>query len=334
MDLSKKVKWIIVAALIVASICTAVFMLFFSSEDERTSETANRHNQAQKNEISLAGQQGENTPLPVNFREVKTDRWSGKNTGKKLKQLKVKEKAILIHNNGNPISTDIFKGENSGGNYLIAVYCSRYNGVPMQSCYFTTEPNGDKSSLIRRVTEEESRRETFEYAAASADKEIRNFSWEEKSDSVVLSQFDTTLRLTRESDEVTINDKEGSVWNVEVLSELRKEKASRLHFYDTELSAAQKGQTLISYEPTGRKTAQDEPLGFATEDLSSMSKRYGKWKFFNDTGDSLKTNSMIRAANISGPLTLRLSHVINMKKTFGGKRTFKTGTIRIWTADK
>lgn len=116
----------------------------------------------------------------------------------------------MLHNNGNPIETDIFADSESQGNYLVAVYHTQENGVEVEHYYFTNEPDSDREGLVMRVSESElSWRKSVGSIADSvkAGGEVKTYTWYHKKNTALLAALSTTVIVKRESFNATIDGK-------------------------------------------------------------------------------------------------------------------------------
>ncbi len=293
---------------------------------------------------------------PLNCQERRVDEWSIRDSLAELEKNEETIEGTLIHNNGKPIETNIFANSESHGNYLVAVYYTQENGVKIEHYFFTNEPDGDRKDLVNRVSESEiSRKNSVNTIAASAKAgdEFKTYTWDHKKNSTLLATLSTNVTLKRKSSNATINGKKGSVWDVRTFTQLERVKAVRINGYRTRLSVDQTNQKLLSYGPVGDKSggtvgvslsATGVPSlsysfsisGFSVSDLSSISKKYGRWNFNDNFGNlkSITTEPGIRASNTSGSFVTELSHVSSLNTSTVVDDTYQTGVIQIWVADR
>ena len=291
--------------------------------------------------------------------EYKQFSWNAGDSEKQLVKQETAGKDVLIHNDGNAMQTDVFADGKAEGNYLVGVYYTEQNGVPVESYYFTNEPDGDKAALLNRVANNEEALQTRDAAEISSMKGwdgIKSYNWEYKNNAALLARLSTTVALHRESSTAAIDEKSGSVWNVATLTQLERDKAVRINGYCTKLSVAGADQKLLSYGPIGDKTGGFAEVsmigeglpsinnsfsieGFSAEDLSSLADSYGRWNFRDKVGRpmaAITTKPAIRATNTSENFRLELSHGASLISPSGTSLadTYQTGVIRINVNDR
>ena len=293
---------------------------------------------------------------PLHCQEYIADAWNTKDSLAELNKNEEGRNGTLLHNNGKPFSTDIFSDGQSQGNYLVAVYHTQENGVESEHYYFTNEPDDDREGLVMRISESElSWRKSVDSIADSvkAGGEVKTYTWYHKKNAVLLAVLRTTVIVKRESSDTTIDGTKGSIWNVRAFTQLERVNAARINGYRTGLSVDQTNQKLLSYGPIGDKSGGTVGVsltglgassvsdsfrisGFSVSDLSSISKKYGRWDFRDNFGSlkTIATEPGIRASNTSGAFVTELNHVSFLNTSSVVDDAYQTGIIRIWTPDR
>lgn len=146
----------------------------------------------------------------IDCREIAVKSWTLQTENENLSDLKEDETA-LFHNDGEAIETDLFEKGKSGGNALVAVYCTKHNGTIVQSYYFTTAPGKSKTDLLHRIAAEEWTL-AYEIPEKTDGCIIRNYHWEAVTDSKVQATFHTGIRMQKKP--ARIDEKTGTVWDI------------------------------------------------------------------------------------------------------------------------
>lgn len=301
----------------------------------------------------------ETPTITLNCTENQSVTWNIEDSEQQLVEQETAAKDVLVHNNGLPIQTNMFADGDAQGNYLVAVYYTEFQGVPVERYFFTNEPDRDKKALLNYVANEEmtplTENPAFSAIAASSDI-VKDYIWNHKKGSTVMAKLSTTVTFRRRTKTAEINGKKGSVWDVRSNTQYEKFKAQRINGYRTRLSVNQTNQKLISYGPVGNTSGGSVTVsltglsvptlaysfsisGFSVEDLSSKSGKYGRWSFQDKFGsmNSMTTAPAVRASNTSGSFVTELSHVATMippSSTSSSPDTFQTGVIQIYVADR
>lgn len=263
---------------------------------------------------------------------------------------------IIIHNNGNAIESDYFAEGQNEGNYLVAVkYKNTEYGI-VETAYFANVESISTDELVEMVSESTTANfaELVPVTARSADEPIlKEYNWSFYSNSILQATLTTSVTLTRQTSNATLNGKACSVWDVTTFSQLEKKKCIRLNDQYTRLSVDLSNQSLVSYGPTVSTSGGDVSVGldgagipsvsysfnidgFSIEDLSSMSNDYGRWAFIDHVGNEphFTTEPAIRATNTSGNFIVELSHTMNANASTGSVIDQGTGVIQIYCADR
>ena len=174
-----------------------------------------------------------------------------------------------------------------------------------------------------------------------------------------LAKLTTNVELLRKTKEARVNGVEGSIWDVTTFTQYEKKEAIRINNYYTRLSADKPNQALLAYGPVGDSIGgmltvnltggfnPTKPLpdieysfniaGFSVRDYSSLSSKYGRWKFYDGVGNlrSMTTQPGIRVSNTSGSLVIELSHTTDNNSGIDGYAGgMRTGVIQIWVTDR
>ena len=297
--------------------------------------------------------------------EVKIDSWienQGEtatdlvdNALKQIPSTNFDKDLLFLHNNGNPIETDIIEGETDF--YLEAVSKDIVNGIEVVDYYFKEKSDGPRSLEEVEANVNERNKEILQLDsltpkvttfAAVASPVIRNFNWTFNESSHKLT---TTAELYRRSSTANIDGVNGSVWDVKSITQYERITGKRyLNNMYTRLAVPYANQTLVDWGPdvsTNDSTVSVSLNGYAagisytfntgtlynTKDLSSKSSKYGRWQFSKNVlplyANKLKTVPSIRATNTVGAFSVQLSHSLYFDNT-----TNNTGVITISTPDR
>ena len=245
---------------------------------------------------------------------------------------------------------------------LVAVYVCRENGVAKESYYFTTTPKEDLENLKKRVMEEQTR--DWMYGASSDDESdmmetpqaIREYFWDygkadegNGKENDVEATLATRLSFYRETSEMNVDGKEGSLWSVYGHSLLQKKKAAAVKNCELKLRMNEDGQDLLSYSTFGgplireswsitlgkEGLSHERSGGQKIEDHSSLYDGYAKWRYDPETGTSehIYAAPYIMATNTSGDMVIYLSQSSALRR-FLLSETYSTGEIRIALPDR
>lgn len=297
----------------------------------------------------------------LNYTMITTDTWNiqdAQNSRKQMKQFALSNKDQFFHNKGMAMTTDLFKDGQSQGNYLVAVYRAVRNGKNVESYYFTTEPENNEAGLVKRVTQKEVEKISQVVPLATGN-EVRTFNWIEKKNGKELAELTTNVNLLRKTKKASVNGVEGSIWDVTTFTQYEKKEAIRINNYYTRLSADKQNQELLAYGPIGDSTGGTLNVnltggangalpipsigysfsidGFSVQDYSSLSGKYGRWKFYDGIGNlqSMTTQPGIRVSNTSGSLVIELSHTTSNNNDIAGYTGgLRTGVNQIWVTDR
>ncbi|MET3574240.1 hypothetical protein ACFFIY_12215 [Bhargavaea ullalensis] len=281
---------------------------------------------------------------------------------KSASQKSTNENFLLLHNNGEPINTNIINGKTDF--YLEAISKNKVNGMEVIDYYFNQVDNKERDlSDIKETASERSKEilndikneknidssqySTFAVASVS-NPVVRNFNWTFNSSSHYLT---TTVEMSRRSSNASINGVKGSVWDV--ITNTQYERKTGLRYLNnlyTRLAVPYTYQTLLDWGPastnSGDVSVSLSGAGvpgisynfstgtlYNTSDLSSKSSKYGRWKFSRAVypvyANRLTTRPAIRSSNTKGNFALQLSHSLVFDNV-----TNNTGVITITTPDR
>lgn len=262
----------------------------------------------------------------------------------------------IIHNNGKAIKSDYFAEGKDEGNYLFAVKCENTAYGVVETAYFANVESMSTGELVEIVSNSNNNIEKLEPVskARSADAPIyKNYQWSFYSNNILQSTLTTTVELTRQTTTATMNNVPCSVWDVVTFSQLERENCIRLNNQYTRLSVDYTNQKLISYGPDESTSGGDVSVGldgagvpsvsytfnidgFSIEDLSSLSKKYGRWSFIDKLGSEqhFTTKPGIRATNTSGDFIVELSHTMNASVDSFNTIDKSTGVLQIYCTDR
>lgn len=263
------------------------------------------------------------------------------NTYSKLdkKMLKGEDTSLVLHNNGNPIETNLNINQNDGYP-LFAVYIDDINGQKYISYYYDSVEKRNINELIEEVKDTESKRyidisEAYsKNTKAEARSIIRNVSWGlNTSGGTKKGVVSTTLTGNKTS--ANIDGKKGSVWDISSVSQAEMNSSlDYIRVQKTRLSlAGSSTEMLIDWAPdmngiTDRTFTLNGLInprewkfsagGYKYNDLSSKSGRYGRWEFLSPgvARTKVKTNPTIRATNLKGQFYVEASHSVQSSSGF------------------
>jgi hypothetical protein len=278
-----------------------------------------------------------NFAVPKNFEVIAIKQW---NEGKDNEPNAIKDnqsiditasKAIILHNNGNPIKTNIFKEKQ--GNELFAVSIYTIKGIEYKSYYIANTPTVDIKNTIYNVVLDKNKNDAKlieNYAKNSH--YVRNYTWDIYDTSIGKTtnqegRLTTSLDILREKDNVNINDVKGSVWSVNSTSQLMAK--SPIKNQTTLLDVDYSNQSLYSWDPSnGFKYILK---GIQLNDLSNKIEKYGKWQLKSKLWifKNLNVNYAIRLTNIPGDFNLKLNQINGFSAS-----KHNTGTILVNLSDR
>lgn len=270
-----------------------------------------------------------------------------------------REEFLWLHNDGEPIDTNILTGDTDF--YLEAISKDVINGVEVIDYYFNQIENEERTldnieaTVLERKEENENNSINNSLSgavtakvASVANPVIRNFNWTFNESSHYLT---TSVEMSRKSSNATINGVQGSVWDV--VTNTQYERKSGLRYLNdlyTRLAVPYTYQTLLDWGPssTNSSTVAVSLSGagvpgisysfatgvrYNTIDLSSKSSKYGRWQFsralYPIYANKLTARPAIRSSNTSGAFALELSHSLYFDNV-----TNNTGVITITTPDR
>lgn len=221
--------------------------------------------------------------------DVVTSEWVDEESQDPIIMQQLKENdGLLVHNNGDPIETDIVSDGGEEFN-LFAIHKTEVNGSNYETYYFENREESDLSQLKEEAqkeqveieinelgyTEEEPKEDelfsfanifssissifvapTAQAAIASQPKggHYKTYNWTFYSTlggvKSKLGTFSSVNHLTRKSSDTSINGKKGSVWDVKTENTWNATGApARLEKQTTRLAVPYSAQKLLSYGP-------------------------------------------------------------------------------------
>lgn len=248
-------------------------------------------------------------------------------------KMKNEDSGLLLHNNGNPIETNLSVDQNDGYP-LFAVYIDNIEGKEYMSYYYANVEKRDYNELVEEVINTENKKYEevqqiySKNRAIEARSIIKNVSWSlYDSSNKKRGVVSTTLEGTKKS--ATIDSKKGSVWDISTVSQAEMSRSGdTIKVQRTRLSlAASSTEQLIDWAPDMNGTKDKtftlsgvlNPMewkfsagGYHYKDLSSKDGRYGRWEFWSPgiARTKVKTNPAIRASNLKGQFYVEASHYV------------------------
>lgn len=269
---------------------------------------------------------------------------------------------VILHNNGEPIETNMF--EEKHGNELYAIAVNNMDGVEQKTYYFAQyADNYEMDELLQTIDEGElENREVVQTKFTDFEKSaqergyIENFKWDffgyGDNDGIKRQQgsLATSLSMDRKSSSATIDGKRGSVWDVSSFSQMLSRSTGGIFDHKTRLDVGYTNQTLYSWGPkdTWGSTASVSlsglvspmnwsfPLsGFDVDDLSSKSGKYGRWSY--DIGlvapTKMNTEPGVRATNTQGNFGVKLSQTATIRTQYT-QSNHSTGVLSNFVPDR
>lgn len=292
---------------------------------------------------------------------VQESSWKKEDSLEKLKLMDFIEQDKLIHNDGLPIETDIFVDDENNSDYLVAIYYTVQNGIPVENFYFTTEPEKNRDELVQRITKNELLRQADSLLlkansnvmpTATSSTVLKTYNWQHKVNSTVLTELSTKITFERKNKSASYNGQKVSIWDITTVSQYEKVNALKLKSYMTKLSVDKSDQDLLDFGPTGNSSGGTVSVGltgvvpslsysfsisgFSVEDQSSMSGKYGKWTYTSKLASlsSMTTKPGIRVLNESGALSLKISHSMKSSASNSQTHTYTPASIETWIEDR
>lgn len=253
---------------------------------------------------------------------------------------------IILHNNGEPIETNMF--EEKQGNELYAIVVNNMNGIEQKTYYFAQNADDyEMDELLERIDEGELENRKVKQIkfnsvntkSSLSPQYIENFKWDffayGDNDGVKRQQgsLATSLAFDRQSNNIKINGISGSVWDVASFSQMLSRSTGGIRNHKTRLDVNYTNQTLYSWGPkdSGGSSAQVSLSGlvnpqnwafalngFSTDDLSNKGSKYGRWEYKPGLVMPTKMNTEpgIRATNTKGNFGVKLSHTATIRTQY------------------
>lgn len=281
---------------------------------------------------------------------IATDYYEEENENTKNAYSIEKNKDILIHNNGEKLDTNLLIEKN--GFNLVAVHKVITDDYDYAQYYFSDENiNGN----IEDIKEEIQNEDLIGAKSLYNDKllknsYLRNFSWNFSYNGSTAYTLTNAVSLERKNNKVNIDGVTGSAWDISSVASIESKISNgRINDQHTRLSVQAFGsEKLIDYGPSST-SAQSVGVSLSglgiptaswafnignwtTKDLSSLSSKYGRWRFIGPIAGfskSVTTRPGIRASNTKGNFGLEVSHT-----TSTNHGNFQTGIAQIFVADR
>ena len=266
---------------------------------------------------------------------------------------------IIIHNNGNSIETDYLVKGQENGNHVIAVRYETTDAGTIETVYYANVESIEKAELDNMISSDKqsnpiSLATKSVTARATSSPIIKRHQWSFYQGDSKMAIITTTTEYYKQSGNATYNNHSCSVWDVVTFTQYEKVNCVRLNEQYTRISVESfSSEHLISYGPIGNDSGGQVSVGldgagvpsigysfnidgFSVKDLSSVSSKYGRWRFVDYVGNenSFTTRPGIRVANTSGSLVVELSHSVEYKYTSELTRTSSTGVVQDWLTDR
>lgn len=255
---------------------------------------------------------------------------------------------VLLHNNGKPLTTDIF--EEKQGNNLFAVSISNKNGVKTPTYYISnsevlmdntvegivedTSSNVDSRSVQPRSTISRDYKWDFYRTLATGKKQQQGSLY-------------TEVWFERKTTSASISGVKSSVWDVTSRSEVKARSSERINNTFVRLDVGSGSQKLHDFAPeTSSQSSFTASLdqivqpkswtitagGYTTSSLSpGVGSRYGRWQFKARPGTqhSWVVKPGVRASNSAGNFYLKYSQTMDLNFSDHG-----TGVVGISVPDR
>lgn len=261
---------------------------------------------------------------------------------------------IILHNNGDPIKTNIF--ERKDGNELFAIALNNINGIEQKTYYIKNIDDIDMKSLLNDIDTQEEVNATVENNIPMASSSVRNYKWDfyaTGKDGVKRQQgsLATSISFARRSKSTSINGVKGSVWDIDSSSQLLSRSNGFINNHATRIDVNQPNQTLYSWGPydSGKTTATVSlnglvnpkewsfPInGFSVNDDSKKGSKYGRWTYnahITTAPKKMNTRPGVRVTNTKGKLVTKLSQTAKIATPYAISN-HSTGVITIYIPDR
>lgn len=262
---------------------------------------------------------------------------------------------VVIHNNGYPINTDIFKDKQ--GNELFAIAISDKNGVQTPTYYMSNSDelmNDTLDGIISDLSEDDLSKNTSEKAGrmSQQDYQYRRYKWDfyrtlATGKRQQQGSLFTEVQFNRVTRNANINGKTSSLWDITSRSEIKARSSERINNSFVRLDVGSGSQRLHDFAPeTSSNTSITASLdqlfkpttwtinagGFKVKDhVSSVNNRYGRWEFKARPGiqQSWVVKPGVRASNSTGSFYLKYSQTVDYNFSNHG-----TGIVTISVPDR
>lgn len=266
---------------------------------------------------------------------------------------------IVIHNYGQAIKTDYFEEGKEEGNRVVAVRYERINNSTVETVYYANVENIDETELNNIISSDKKNFSAAPFVVlntsrASASPVVKRHQWSFYDNGTKMAVVTTSTEYRRESKNASVNGKKCSVWDVITFTQFERINTTRINEQYTRLSVESfSSEYLLFYGPVGNSSGGEVSVGldgagvpsvgysfsisgFSVKDLSSLSSKYGRWRFVDYLGseESFTTQPGIRVANTTGSLVVELSHKVEYRDVFLNDKTSSTGVVQDWITDR
>ncbi|HBF7094783.1 TPA: hypothetical protein ACG3HB_003482 [Clostridioides difficile] len=264
--------------------------------------------------------------------------------------LKNNETAV-IHNNGNPMNTNIF--EEKQGNELFAIVVSNINGNNVES-YYISDTETLMDTTLDGMVNDISNGKLKDVYKNDLNKQSRNsiktYKWDFYRN-LVTGKIQTGSLYTQldfsKAGNYNVDGKNSSIWNVVSRSDVKARSDDRINNTYVRLDAGVGSQKLHDYTPqTTNASTLELSLtkllnpklwtisagGYTTKSLSpGLESRYGRWEFKSRIGKQnyWVTAPGIRASNSKGNFAIKYSQTMKLNYS-----EHQTGVISASVSDR
>lgn len=270
---------------------------------------------------------------------------------------------IILHNNGQPIETNMF--EEKQGNELYAIAVNNMDGIEQKTYYFAQNAdNYEMDELLETIDEGElenrkvvqTKFNSTNTKSSISPQYIENFKFDffayGGNDGVKRQQgsLATSLGFDRQSNNVTIDGKKGSVWDIASNSQLLSRSNGGIRSHVTRLDVKYDNQYLYSWGPydtsgSSAKVSLRElvaPLdwafpinGFSVNDTSVKGSKYGRWEYKPGAimPTKMNTDPGLRATNTQGNFGVKLSQTATIRTPYA-QSDHGTGVLTNFVPDR
>lgn len=276
-------------------------------------------------------------------------------TMKEIRDYEEQGNELLLHNNGRAIKTDIFEHDHTGDNSIVGISFVQNEGILYETTYISQKELNEQElqSYIEQAQDE--LLNSGNHTVIRKGDIVKQFCWQfyeaEEEQVMLVSQFVLSQNSTRSS----TSDVDSTVWTVQAASQLKKIFASHINTQTVAIYADYNSQYVLEYgqvDGLEQKRYENNQIdyeivrypkeqdGFYTENQSSLSEHYIKWKFMRRLreDEQLNTNPAFKIANTKGNLELSFQYTLEVTKhdttIFDSDLQYDTGKIKISVPDR